>query len=117
RRHQRKPCDAHRDLQPGEDERQCTRHDDVPEDLPTARAETGGGARVRWVDRLHAQHGIERGRVERRERGEEYYWRLVGAEHHDGERNPREDRDRPQGLEHRKGELTEVARPPEEEAE
>ena len=108
RRHQREPGHADRDLQPGEDERQRAGDDDVAEDLPLARAQAGGRARIRLVDRLHAEHGVERRGVERGERGEEDHRRLVALEHDDRERHPGEHRDRSQRLEHREGEFAEV---------
>src|SRR5216683_4127002 len=67
---QREPRHPDRDLQAGENERQRPGHHHVAEYLPTAGAEAVRSAHVGFVDRLHAEHGIERGGEERREEGD-----------------------------------------------
>ena len=103
RRDEGEPRHPDADLQAGEDERERPRHHDVAEDLPPARAETAGGAEVRFVDGLDAEHRVQRGHEQRCEGGEEDDRRLETRKHQDGQRHPGQDRDRAQRLQNGEG--------------
>ncbi len=112
--HEREPRHANRDLKPGEDERHRAGDDHMPENLPPFSAEAVGGADVGDVDRFDAEHGVQGGGVERGEVGEEDDGSFRPFEHDDGERHPRERRDRAQKLENREHVFLERSRPTQE---
>src|SRR5262245_34981664 len=88
----------------------------MAEDLPLTRAQAGGRSRIGFVDRLHAEHRVQRRGVEGGEGGEEDHGRLVAPEHDNRERHPGKHRDRSQHLECREGIFPEDLGPAEEKA-
>ena len=115
--HQREPGDAHRHLQAGEHRRQRARDDHRAEDVERPGAETARGPHQVAVDRAGAEQRVQRGRVERRQEGQEHDRRLRAVEHEDRDRDPGQDRDRPHELEHREDVLAHPQRPAEHQAE
>ena len=83
----------------------------MTEDVPTAGSEAAGRSEVDLIDRLHSEHRVERGNVQRGQRSEKDDRGLVAAEHQDRERHPSQNRDRPQRFQDRESVVAERTRP------
>src|SRR3984893_11664176 len=59
---QREPSDTHRNLEPGEDRRQCAGDNDAPQHLPAPITEARGCTKIHFIDRAHAKIRVEQGR-------------------------------------------------------